>query len=97
MTCKYNVITTILELVRANIHVKDTARGLTQTDKLCAAPEESGYEYNVGCDTIDIPFKQEECYCKLNLCNGVGKLSLTTSILTTATTICLAIIWTSRF
>ena len=42
-------------------------------EKLCADEERPGFEYNEGCDTITVPFKQRECYCKQNLCNSANK------------------------
>ena len=33
----------------------------------------SGFSYREGCDTISVPFKQRECYCKQNLCNSTNK------------------------
>ena len=35
--------------------------------------ERPGFQYNEGCDTITVPFKQRECYCKQNLCNSANK------------------------
>ena len=40
--------------------------------KLCGAPEEPQFVYEEGCDTIDVPFKMQKCYCRQELCNGGG-------------------------
>ena len=40
--------------------------------KLCGAPEEPQFVYKEGCDTIDVPFKMQKCYCRQELCNGGG-------------------------
>ncbi|TRY71886.1 hypothetical protein TCAL_08437 [Tigriopus californicus] len=47
-----------------------TANGVVREEKLCGAQELPGYEYKEGCDEISVPFRQRECYCRENLCNG---------------------------
>ena len=42
---------------------------------MCADEERPGFSYNEDCDTITVPFKQRECYCKYNLCNAGSKIA----------------------
>ena len=51
----------------------DQSSGYEQVEKLCADEERPGFSYYEGCDTISVPFKQRECYCKQNLCNSSVK------------------------
>ena len=53
--------------------ISDQTNGFEQSEKLCADEERPGFQYNEGCDTITVPFKQRECYCKQNLCNSANK------------------------
>ena len=53
--------------------ISDQSNGFEQVEKLCADEERPGFEYHEGCDTITVPFKQQECYCKQNLCNSANK------------------------
>lgn len=36
----------------------------------CGGLEDPRYEYEEGCDSIDIPYGTEKCYCRTELCNG---------------------------
>ncbi len=41
-----------------------------EVSKKCGPPEHDDLDYNEGCDSIDVPYRQTICYCKENLCNG---------------------------
>ena len=54
----------------------DQTLGRVEEDKLCGAPEDDSlYAYKTGCDGISVPFKQTECYCRGELCNGAQPTS----------------------
>ncbi len=51
-------------------------------EKLCGAPERFDFTYREGCDTISVPFKQTQCYCRGHLCNAAAdnRLNRVTSV-----------------
>ena len=62
-----------------HIHVLDEENGQEVIEKQCGDIERNEFEYNEGCETTKIPFKNKVCYCKTSLCNGAATFSLTFS------------------
>ena len=56
----------------SSIFLTDDRYDAEIVQKLCGAPEEPQFVYEEGCDTIDVPFKMQKCYCRQELCNGGG-------------------------
>ncbi len=54
------------------ISFSDGRDGREVVSKFCGTPEDPRFEYEDGCDTIDIPYETEKCYCREDLCNGAA-------------------------
>ena len=52
----------------------DKKNGQEEVLRLCGDQERSDIYYSVGCDSSDVPFEREDCYCKGDLCNGSGTM-----------------------
>ena len=49
---------------------------MTEVSKKCGPPEEPELHYKEGCDFIDVPYKQQLCYCRTHLCNEAAKIEI---------------------
>ena len=58
--------------INSSLFLSDDRYDAEIVQKLCGAPEEPQFVYEEGCDTIDVPFKMQKCYCRQELCNGGG-------------------------
>ena len=55
-----------------SIFLLDEENGHEVVEKRCADIERNNFDYNEGCETTKIPFKNKLCYCKTSLCNGAS-------------------------
>ena len=61
--------------LRSFLTVPDPTHGQERVRKDCGPKEIFGIDYKEKCDTIKVPFKRKECYCRGHLCNGASKTS----------------------
>ena len=86
---RYNMILCIWNEIRKNDAIKifhhifflDEENGQEVIEKQCGEIERNEFDYNEGCETTKIPFKNKVCYCKTSLCNGASTFSSTFSFL----------------
>ena len=50
----------------------DEENGHEVIEKRCGDIERNEFDYNEGCETTKVPFKNKVCYCKTSLCNGAS-------------------------
>ena len=62
----------------------DEGNGHEVIEKRCGDIERNEFDYNEGCETTKIPFKNKVCYCKTSLCNGSSTFNVAFSSLNLA-------------
>ena len=76
--------------MRNTLFLLDLRNGYFEEHRVCGDLERTDIEYQEGCDSIDVPYDAEICYCKQNLCNGSTKsvISIFLIVLTILIPIC---------